>query len=122
MTPVLYCLIFILVATYFHLQLVMWTPVGHLKQMYVYAYLWWAIKNLGSVTFLLRDRDQAGIVTKLGYCRDTMFEPLIEFRDELFAEHGILIYYASDNEGTNFDKILAFKSPEARTIFLLRYT
>ena len=67
MTPVLYCLIFILVAAYFHLQLVMWTPVGHLKQMYVYAYLWWAIKNLGSVTFLLRDRDQADIVTKLGY-------------------------------------------------------
>ena len=120
MTPVLYFLVFILVSTYMHLQLVMWTPVGHLKHKYACAYVWWAIKNLGSVTFLLRDNDQADIVTKLGYCRDKMFEPLNEFRDKLFVDHGILIYYDIINEGTNFDKILAFKSPEARTMFLMR--
>lgn len=121
MPPELYFPVFILVTTYMHLHLVLWTPAGHLKHKYAWVYVWWAIKNLGSITFLLRDKDQANMVTKLGYCRDKMFEPLIEFRDKLFVDHGILIYYASTNEDTNFDKILAFKSPEARTMFLMRY-
>ena len=115
-----YFLVIILILTYMYLQLCMWSPVGHLNYKHQYIYAWWAIKNLGSVTFLLHNRDQADIVTKLGY--GSRFEPLIDFRDELFVDHGILIFYASFNKGINFDKILVFNSPEARTIFLLRYT
>lgn len=87
---------------------------------HAYKWLWWKIKNGGLVTFRLEHSYEDRVAINLGYCSNLHIMTLMDFRDRLYTEHDIIIYYANGDKYNN-DKVLVFKSPAQRTMFLMRY-
>ena len=96
---------------YLILALQICSPVGHVSIRHSAIWWMWRIKNRKIVSLKLSNKQRWEIQRKFDLIS------LIDMREKLLKEHEAMVYYV----GRDLDLTITFSSPEAMSMFLLRF-